>query len=43
LSDHLMRDLLQAGGDQAERIVIVMTHTRVPEDLITQSLRLRVP
>jgi ATP-binding cassette subfamily C protein CydC len=40
LSDQLMRDLLQAGGDQSERIVIVITHTRVPADLITQSLAL---
>jgi ATP-binding cassette subfamily C protein CydC len=36
LSEHLMRDLLQVGGDQEERIVIVMSHTPVPEDLITQ-------
>jgi ATP-binding cassette, subfamily C, bacterial CydC len=38
LSDHLMRDLLHAGSEGSQRIVMVMSHTPVPEDLITQRL-----
>lgn len=40
LSDHLMRDLLHAGSAGSDRIVIVMSHTPVPDDLITQRLAL---
>jgi len=38
LSDQLMWDLLQAGSDKAGRIVIVMSHTDIPRELITQKI-----